>query len=90
MNITVYKSAGMTLNSDMCEIFKSQLKFSRHIIDETEVRADPAKTVAVIQMSPSKNVTEVRRFIGMVNQLSTFIPNCATILHPLNVLLSKK
>ena len=26
----------------------------------------------------------------MVNQLSKFIPNCATLLHPLNVLLSKK
>ena len=84
------KAAGMTLNSDKCEVSKSQLKFLGHIIDETGVRADPAKTEAVIQMSPPKNVTEVRRFIGMVNQLSKFIPNCATLLHPLNVLLSKK
>ena len=84
------KAAGMTLNSDKCEVSKSQLKFLGHIIDETGVQADPAKTEAVIQMSPPKNVTEVRRFIGIVNQLSKFIPNCATILHPLNVLLSKK
>ena len=38
------KAAGMTLNSDKCEVSKSQLKFLGHIIDETGVRADPAKT----------------------------------------------
>ena len=41
-------------------------------------------------MSTPQNVAEVRRFIGMANQLSKFIPNCANLLHPLTVLLSKK
>ena len=41
-------------------------------------------------MSAPQNVAEVRRFIGMANQLSKFIPNCANLLHPLTVLLSKK
>ena len=84
------KAAGMTLNSDKCEVSKTQLKFLGHIVDGSGVQADPAKTEAIRQMSAPQNVPEVRRFIGMVNQLSKFIPNCANLLHPLTVLLSKK
>ena len=40
-------------------------------------------------MPTPQNVDELRHFIGMVNQLSKFIPNCADSLHPLTVLLSK-
>ena len=80
----------MTLNSDKCEVSKTQLKFLGHIIDQNGVKADPAKTEAIMQMPVPQNVTEVRRFIGMVNQLSKFIPNCADLLHPLTALLSKK
>ena len=80
----------MTLNSDKYEVSKTQLKFLGHIIDQNGVKADPAKTEAIIQMPVPQNVTEVRRFIGMVNQLSKFIPNCADLLHPLTALLSKK
>ena len=61
-----------------------------HIIDQSGIRADPAKTEAIIKMSAPQNVAEVRRFVSMVNQLSKFIPNCADLLHPLTVLLSKK
>ena len=84
------EAAGMTLNSDKCEVSKTQLKFLGHIIDQSGVRADPAKTEAIMQMSAPQNVAEVRRFVGMVNQLSKFIPNCADLLHPLTALLSKK
>ena len=44
------EAAGMTLNSDNCEVSKTQLKFLGHIIDEHGVQADPAKTEAIIQM----------------------------------------
>ena len=47
------------------------------------------KPEAIIQMPTSQNVGELRHFIGMVNQLFKFIPNCADLLHPLTVLLSK-
>ncbi|XP_059220915.1 uncharacterized protein K02A2.6-like isoform X3 [Stomoxys calcitrans] len=36
-----------------------------------------------------KNVDEVRRFLGMVTYYSRFIPNMATITHPLRSLLEK-
>ena len=48
------------------------------------------KTEAIIKMTAPQNTPELRRFTGMVNQLSKFIPNCADYLHPLNALLNKK
>ena len=53
------EASGMTLNSDKCEVSKTQLKFLGHIIDQNEVKADPAKTEAIMQMSVPQNVTEV-------------------------------
>ena len=54
------EAAGMTLNSDKCEVSKTQLKFLGHIIDQSGVRADPAKTETIMQMSAPQNVAEVR------------------------------
>ena len=81
------EECGMTLNSDKCEFSKTEVKFLGHIIDQNEVRADPLKTEAIMKMAAPQNTTELRRFTGMVNQLSKFIPNCADHLQPLNSLL---
>lgn len=40
-------------------------------------------------MSPPSNIPELRRFLGMVNQLGKFIPNLAEMTQPLRELLSK-
>jgi len=44
--------------------------------------------VEAISKAPApKNVTELRSFLEMINYYSKFIPNLATTLHPLHVLL---
>ena len=40
-------------------------------------------------MKPPKDVTELRRFLGMVNQLGKFTPRLAEFTHPLRELLGK-
>ena len=84
------KSAGATLNSEKCEFGKSTLKFLGYLIDEKGIQADPDKTAAIQEMSPPSNVPELRRFMGMVNQLGKFTPNLADLTQPLRELLSKK
>ena len=84
------ESAGVTLNPSKCEFSKSELKFLGHIINNQGVKADPAKTKAILDMQPPKNVSEMRRFIGMTNQLSKFIPCSAEMMKPLTELLSSK
>ena len=83
------QSAGVTLNKDKCKFSMSQVSFLGHIIDETGIRADPEKTAAIHNIEPPRTIPELRRFLGMVNQLGKFSPNLAQITQPLRELLKK-
>ena len=84
------QAAGLTLNPDKCEFNKQSLTFLGHIIDAHGVSADPSKTSAVVEMKTPRSITELRRFMGMVNQLGKFTPRIAEISQPLRELLSSK
>ena len=84
------QSAGVTLNAEKCELRTSSLKFLGHWIDKDGVRADPDKTAAICQMKAPQSVSDLRRFMGMVNQMGKFSPNIAEIGKPLRELLSSK
>ena len=84
------QNARVTLNPEKCEFSCKKIKFLGHVIDETGIKADPEKTSAIRQMQAPTNVSELRRFLGMVNQLGKFSPNLATLTQPLRELLSKK
>lgn len=84
------KAAGVTLNPSKCEFEKSKLKFLGHIIDENGIQADPEKTAAIREMKPPTNVSELRRLLGMANQLGKFSSRLTEISQPLRLLLSKK
>ena len=61
-----------------------------HHIDGNGIHPNPQKVSAVLQMERPKNVTDVRRFMGMANQLGKFSPNLAELSQPLQKLLSTK
>ena len=88
--LTCLSSAGITLNSDKCEFSKNSLTFLGHVINPQGISPDPNKTAAISQMDTPKSVTELRRFLGMVNQLGKFSPNIAELSHPLRESLSVK
>ena len=48
------------------------------------------KIQAVLDLPPPSNVPQMCQFVGMINQLAKFLPNCASIIHPLTELLSSK
>ncbi|KAL5503306.1 hypothetical protein EMCRGX_G010234 [Ephydatia muelleri] len=84
------KSAGVTLNRDKCVFSQSSVKFLGQIVDAQGVRPDPNKVTAIRGMAAPMNTTELRRYLGMINQLSKFTPNIAELTKPLRELLSKK
>ena len=53
------------------------------------IRVDPFKTNAITKMSIPQSLTELQRFLGMVNYLGKFIPNLAEVTAPLWALLKK-
>ena len=66
------------------------ISFLNHLIGEKGISQDPQKTMAIAKMSPPTTVTQLRRFLGMINQMSKFSPNLSQISQPLRELLSPK
>ena len=81
--------AGVTLNKEKCEFGKEKLTFLGHLVDSQGIQADPEKIKAVREMNQPENVSELRRFLGMVNQMGKFIINLAELTQPLCELLKK-
>ena len=50
---------------------------------------DPEKTKAIVEMIPRTDIPELRRFMGMANQLAKFTPKLAERTQPLSKLPSK-
>ena len=84
------ETAGVTLNSAKCEFYKDAVKFLGHFVDKDGIRADPSKTEAVAHMEAPQTTTDLRRFLGMTNQLGKFSPRLAELGQPLRELLSSK
>jgi hypothetical protein len=84
------KETGITLNAEKCEFSRNKVKFIGHIIDADGIGVDPDKIQAIKDLNPPSNVLDVRRFLGMVNQLSKFSGRLALLTEPLRELLKKK
>ena len=84
------QEAGLTLNKQKCHFSQTQVKFLGQIIDRDGVHPDPDKVRAIQEFYQPKNVSDVRRFLGMCNHLSKFSPNLAEKTKPLRELLNKK
>ena len=83
-------AAGVTLNLKKCEFNKSRIKFLGHIIDKDGIHVDPDKVKAVLKMDAPTDVSGLRHFLAMVQQLGKFIPNLSELTQPLRELLSAK
>ncbi|KAJ8377185.1 hypothetical protein SKAU_G00077650 [Synaphobranchus kaupii] len=84
------EKAGITLNVEKCDLSKKEVTFLGHVISTSGIGPDPTKTEAVRGMKEPTNVSEMRSFLGMVNQLGKFIPRLAERDKALRDLLSKK
>ena len=58
------------------------MRFLGHVVDGDGIRADPEKMTAVQSMTEPSNITQVRGFLGMANQLAKFMPDLAEITAP--------
>ena len=60
---------GVTINREKCELEKTKLLFLGHVIDHQGIQIDPRKIIAIQRLNSSNNITELRRFLGMANQM---------------------
>ena len=81
---------GVTLNFGKCDFAKSSVSHLGHVVSAQGIEADPAKVQAIMEMEQPTNVGDIRRFLGMANQLGKFSPKLATITKPLRDLTNKQ
>ena len=82
--------AGANLNAEKCEFSKKEIRFAGYIFNEEGIKSDPEKTESIQDMDTPQNVSDVRRFLGMVNQLGKFVPHLAEKTKPIRDLLNTK
>ncbi|VDI72881.1 Hypothetical predicted protein [Mytilus galloprovincialis] len=77
----------LRLNFDKCFVRKAKVAYMGHVITDKGLLPDPAKIQAVVEMPAPQNKEGVRRFLGLVQYLSKFIPNLSQVDAPLRTLL---
>ena len=80
---------GVTFNIEKCKFTKRKIQFLGHLISKGVIEADPSKVEAITQMEAPTKISELRRFLGVVNQMGKYLPNLAQTSEPLKDLLSK-
>lgn len=65
----------MKFNKDKCQLNLSEILFLGHMIDREGIRPDPSKDDAFSKLKEPANVSELRRFLGMINYLLKLLPN---------------
>ena len=62
----------VTLNPEKCKFATNQVPFLGHIIDGDGIHADPEKVRVITDKAVPSNISELRRFLGMVNNCLNF------------------
>ena len=81
---------GVRLKKEKFSFSRSEVSFYGHIFSGRGVKANPGKIEAITNMSEPENVSEVKSLIGMVQYVSRYIPEYATITAPLQALTKKE
>jgi len=67
----------------------SEVKFAGHVIGARGVSPDPEKVRAIKDFPSPKDLTALRSFLGMANQLGAFLPDLSQATEPLRPLMKK-
>ncbi|KAG3232275.1 hypothetical protein PI124_g22636 [Phytophthora idaei] len=76
-------------NLDKCVFGAEQIPFLGCFIGKRGLRADPAKVMAIVEWSVSKNQKDLRKWLGLANYLHKYSANYAEMARPLSNLLKK-
>lgn len=80
----------ITLNRKKTTLGQSQVKFAGYMVGHDGVAADPAKLRALRDFPRPMTITDLRSFLGLVEQLAGFSRDVAAAMVPLRPLLSSK
>ena len=82
------RQAGLTISKKKFKI-GTKISFAGYTLTSKGVHPDPAKVEAISKFPSPKDVTSVRSFLGLANQLGSFIPDLAMATNAIRGLLKK-
>ena len=79
----------LRIKKSKCEFCKDSVEYLGHSVDAQGLHTLPSKVEAILKAPDPRNLQQLRSFLGLLNYYGKFIPNLASIVHPLNHLLQK-
>ncbi|XP_074282645.1 putative mitochondrial protein AtMg00860 [Silene latifolia] len=73
-----------------CEFWLEKVAFQSHVISREGVAIDPTKIEVVSKWVATKNVAEIRSFLGLAGYYRRFVKDFSKISTPLTPLMSKE
>lgn len=87
--LTRCRAHGVTLNPAKFKFAEESIDFVGYKISTQGIQADPCKITAIADFPLPTNLTELRSFFGLVNQLGQFSKDVSAAAEPLRPLLRK-
>lgn len=81
---------GITLNAEKFSLATPAVQFCGFVLSADGIAADPEKVRAITDFATPANITDLRSFMGLVNQLAEFSPDIAAAAQPLRPLMSPR
>ena len=79
--------ANLRLNKVKCVFMAPEVTYCGHVIDRNGVRTVPEKVQAIVEAPSPQTVAQLQSYLGMLNFYHRYLPNIATVLAPLHMLL---
>ena len=80
---------GLRLKKSKCAYMQLSVEYLGYQVDAEGLHATAGKVKAIVDAPKPCDVKQLRAFLGLVNYYGRFVPNLATMAHPLNQLLCK-
>lgn len=88
--LTRCRQHGITINADKFVFASSQVQYCGYSLSQHGITADANKVKAISEFPTPSNLTDLRSFMGLANQLGNFTPALSTSANILRPLLSTK
>ena len=66
-----------------CEFWLNEVIFLGHVVFENDIFVDSRKVEAIVNLERSKNITEIRSFLGLARYYRRFMEHFSLIIAPL-------
>ena len=84
------RTHGITLNADKVCLAAQSVSFCGYTISGNGIAANTEKIKAITDFPTPANITDLRSFMGLVNQLAEFTPDIASSANTLRTLMSPR